>query len=118
MAGEKSSQKASESKQFRMPIAWDIPQDMVIPSATHIIVQRDGPDFIVNFFEVRPPVVFGTEEEKLEQLQKMDAVHAKCVSRLLIAAERMPGFVKAFSEALQLPSGPAILIEEGEHDSD
>ena len=105
---QKEPAKDPTSKGYQIRVSWDIPQDMLLPSATHIIVQRDGPDFIINFFELRPPLLLGTEEQKLQQLKKIDSVHAKCVARLLISADRMPQFLKAFSDAQELSAEPSL----------
>lgn len=104
-------QKQAALKAYKLPVSWDVPQDLLIPSATNIIVQRDGQDFIVNIFELRPPLLLGTDEEKLAQLQKMDAVHAKCIARFLVAADRMPEFIKALTDAQELPAERFVKTE-------
>lgn len=66
--------------------------------ATNITVQHTDHEFVISFYEARPPVVLGTPEERAEQLEAIDHVFAPCVARITVTASRMEGFVKALQD--------------------
>jgi hypothetical protein len=86
----------------RVSIEWTIPETIKNQPATHIVIQRDGPEYIINFFELRPPLLTGTPEEQATQLAKIETIQGLCIARLIVAAERMPAIAKAFADALEL----------------
>jgi len=63
--------------------------------ATHLVVQHSDCEFTISFFEVRPPVILGPEQEVKAQLENTESVSAKCVARIVVAQERMPSFIQA-----------------------
>ena len=63
--------------------------------ATNITVQHSPHEFIISFYEARPPLVMGTPEERERQMEAIEHVFASCVARVTVAASRMDGFVNA-----------------------
>lgn len=63
--------------------------------ATHMVVQHSDCEFTISFFEVRPPIILGPEQEVEAQLEETKSVSAKCVARVVVAQERMLSFIQA-----------------------
>lgn len=68
--------------------------------ATHIVVQHTEHEFIISFFEVQPPVLLGMPEEIEARLEQIESIRADCVARVIVAAERMPEFVRVLQDNL------------------
>jgi hypothetical protein len=89
----------------RVPIEWRIPERLISQYATNFVVQRSEHEFIIFFFELRPPLVLGSPEEQMAALEKIPSVPAECIARIVVAAERLPEFVKVLQAQLeQFPS--------------
>jgi len=86
--------------QIKLPIQWNLPEGLTSRYATNIVVQRGENEFIVSFFEVIPPIALGTPEQRITQLEAVESVTAECVARVIIAADKMPGFIEALQENL------------------
>lgn len=83
---------------YRFPIEWKISEEVESKYATNLQVQHTNNEFIINFFEARPPIIAGSEEEKETQLKEMSSVEAKCIARILVSPGRMPGFIDALQD--------------------
>lgn len=84
-----------------VPINWYFPENIVSRYATNLLVQHSEHEFIISFFETRPPVLLGPPEEVKARLDQIDSVRAECVARIIIAAERMPEFVQVLRDNLE-----------------
>jgi hypothetical protein len=84
-----------------IPIEWHIPDNILTRYATNMVIQQNGSEFIIMFFEIRPPLVFGTLEEQKAQLGKVESAQAECVGRIVVTPERMPEFAKAFLDSIE-----------------
>jgi hypothetical protein len=73
------------------------PANQVGVSSDHFVIHSSGPDFRLYFFQMQPPLIYGgTEEERQREIQRCqkDGIPAICVAQIIIAAERMPAFLK------------------------
>jgi hypothetical protein len=104
MAGKKSL------KGKALPIEWHVPDDIPIRYATNIVVQRLENEYLISFFEVRPPIVLGSPEEVATKVNSLDSIRANCVAQIMVAENKMPEFVKA----LQLNLERSIVLTEAE----
>ncbi len=84
-----------------VPLRWCIPPGLVSRFATNMVVQHTEQEFIISFFEARPPLLIGSEEEVRAQLAQIGGVEAECVARIIVTADRMPGFVAVLQETLR-----------------
>jgi hypothetical protein len=66
-----------------MPIDWHIPDDLQSRYATHMAVQHMEHEFLISFFELRPPMIIGQPEETLEKLKQLKSMQANCVSQIV-----------------------------------
>jgi hypothetical protein len=90
----------TSAEHHELPVEWYIPDDMVSQYATNMLVQMNPHEFIISFFQLYPPPVLGSPEEQKAKLAAMTSVRATCVSRVIVAAERMPEFVRVLQETL------------------
>jgi hypothetical protein len=84
-----------------VPIEWQIPDDVVPRYATNMLVQHTEHEFIISFFETWPPAILGTPEDMKAQIEAVRSLPARCVGRVIVAADRMPGFLRALQENLE-----------------
>jgi hypothetical protein len=85
--------------QISKPIKWIFPDSIRTDHATHLIVQQQGTEFTLLFFEVRTPIFMGTPEEQVAAMQQLKNVEAICVSRIVMSLENVPLAVNSFDEA-------------------
>jgi hypothetical protein len=93
--------EASEStSQIPKLIKWIIPDSIRTDHATHIVVQQQGSEFVLLFFEVQTPIFSGTPEEQLAAFQELRFTEAKCISKIVMSAENMAAGVSNIIEGL------------------
>jgi len=85
---------------YQLPIEWYFPEDIISRYAMNLVVQHSEHEFIISFFEVERPLVFGPPEQVGARLKEIKSVRAKCVARIIVAAERMPEFVRVLQANL------------------
>jgi len=103
-----------ESESLELPIEWYLPDSIVSRYATNMVVQRAEHEFIISFFEVKPPLILG-EISATNAREKIGSVRAECIARVVIAKERMPKFVEALQTNLgQHLSAHSVAKEESD----
>jgi Protein of unknown function (DUF3467) len=85
-----------------LPIEWYFPEHIASRYATNLVVQNTEHEFTISFFEVHPPLLLGSPEERELQLQQTKSIRAECVARVIIAAERMPEFVRVIQGQIEV----------------
>ena len=75
-------------------IDFRVPDGMLRPFATNIVVQGGEHTITISFFETQPPIFIGSTEEKIDQVKKIQTVPAYCVASVVVAIEKMPGIIK------------------------
>lgn len=100
----------SEKEQsINLPIEWNYPENIVSKYATNLVVQHTEHEFILSFFEARPPVILGSiDKEKALQLK---SIKAECVARVFISAGRMSDFVKVLQDNLNIYKAKSNQLE-------
>lgn len=93
--------KKNEDRGMVLPLEWNIPDDIIARYATNMIVQRTENEFLISFFETKPPLLLGNPEEISEQVKKIKSVKANCVAQIIVAADKMPSFIDALQSNLQ-----------------
>jgi len=68
--------------------------------ANHLVVQGVSDEVHLSFFQIQPPMIFGSDEQKTEQLKKVDHIDGKHVARIIVARKRLAGIVKVLQEQL------------------
>ena len=98
-AEKKAAPKAKEEESVILPIEREFPEDEAT-FANHFVIQFDGPEFYLMFFQTRPLLLLGDPAEKKKQLEQMKAVKSRCVARIVMSARRVPDVIKAMQENL------------------
>jgi len=104
--------KKDNNTQIELPLEWSIPDNVIARYATNIVVQRAEHEFIISFFEVKPPLLLGTPDEIIEQAKKLNVVRANCVAQIIVASDKMPSFVEALEKNLKKSVGQVEDKEE------
>ncbi len=84
-----------------LPIEWSVPDCIVARYATNMVVQRLENEFLISFFEVRPPIILGEPPEVAEKLKQKKSITANCVAQIIVAAEKMPSLVNALENSIK-----------------
>jgi len=74
--------------------------------ANQMVVQYMGSEFAIAFYAAFPPVLTGTDEERLAQASQIEKIPAICVARVVIPRERMPEIVEALAQNLERSKDP------------
>lgn len=77
-----------------LPIRWNVPKDIPTLHATNLLVQHSADEFVVMFFEVRPPILLDPVEAQ-KYLENSGELEAECLARIVITPERMVDFIEA-----------------------
>ena len=85
------------------PIDWYIPDDVQSRYATNFVVQPGPNEFMLSFFEIRPPIITGSVEQLKAQMEKIESVKAICVARIIISREQLPDIIRILQSQLELP---------------
>jgi len=84
-----------------VPIEWCYPDSIISRYATNMLVQKSEHEYIISFFEIKPPVLLGTPEEVTAQASKIKSVKAECISRIIVSDDRMPDFVRVLQDNIK-----------------
>ena len=83
-----------------MPIEWHISEDLDTKYATNLVIQHSEHEFIIDFFEMRHPLILGNPHQVREQQEKLESVRAECVARIIVSPDRMQEFIDAIQANL------------------
>lgn len=61
--------------------------------SNHFVVQVDGHEYHLRFYQVLPPVLLGGEETERTIESMKGVIEAKCVGHVVLAADRMREYV-------------------------
>lgn len=73
--------------QLPKPLKWIVPDTIRTDHATHLVVQQQGSEFTFLFFETESLLFTGTPEEQIAQYEKLPAVNAKCIAKIVMSPE-------------------------------
>lgn len=101
-----------ESDSVFLPIELHTPDAIVSRYTNHMVVQHDGRDFFLSFYEVIPPLLVGDEDERKRQAKDLKSIKANCVARIIIPKERMPSFLATLAKNLAQSKETEALLEK------
>ncbi len=81
-----------------LPLEFHTAPELMSRYATNFVIQHTDQEFILSFFEAKPPLLLGTPEERATQLRSIDSVRADCVARLIISPRRMADLIKVLQQ--------------------
>jgi hypothetical protein len=74
------------------------PNDLKTHFVSNFVIQTQPDHFVLTFFEVWPPAIVGSSEEKKAALDGLQSVEAKCVARIVVTPARMQELAKLIQE--------------------
>lgn len=77
-----------------VPIEWYMPEGVMTPFASNMLIQTMENEFKVSFFELKPAVRISNSEPLPTK------VRADCVASVIITADRLPKFITALQAQL------------------
>jgi hypothetical protein len=77
-----------------VPIEWCVPEGIMTPFATNMVVQSMENEFKVSFFEIKPPIQLGNAP------LRADKVRADYLAGVIISADRLPKFIDVLQQQL------------------
>ena len=84
----------TSKKGVTIPIEWHVPDGLMTPFATNMIVQTIENEFKISFFEIKPFI-------RLDESQpRPSKVRADCVASVIVTADRLPKFIEALQTQL------------------
>jgi hypothetical protein len=82
----------------RLLIDWSVPDDLPTHYVTNLVSQHTKHEFFITFFEIIPPLTLGRTAEEVES---MESVRARALTRISVSPERLQGFINALQENLE-----------------
>lgn len=77
------------------------PPEIQTRFANNFVIQHDEDNFFLSFFDAWIPIIIGTEEEKKAQLDALEKIDAKCVSRIVVSPDRARELVALLIDNIQ-----------------
>lgn len=90
-----------KDKSVSIKINYKIPEDIQTHFSDNFVVQHQKDHFILTFYEMIQPPILGSEEERLEQLSKIQQLDAKCISRIVVTPQKIEEIIKVLTENLE-----------------
>ena len=94
-----------EKPNVQVPIEWHVSENVDSKYATNLVIQHSEHEFIINFFEIRLPLILGNQDQVREQWQNIKSVRAECVARIIVAPDRMQEFINVMQADLDKYTG-------------
>jgi hypothetical protein len=83
------------------PIEWAFPEGTEGKYATHLVINHGQHEFFISFFQIRPPLLIGSDEEIEAQIAELKSVRAEFLSTIIIPADGLEGFIATLQEHLE-----------------
>lgn len=78
---------------IEVPIEWYVPEGLPVLWANHLIIQHtEQGEFIINFFQLPPPLIL---QASLKEIAKLENVRATAVARLSVSPAQMESMLNA-----------------------
>jgi hypothetical protein len=84
-----------------VPVIWEVPVGLPTHYSTNLIVQHTDEDFTITFWDVRPPVLIGTLEEKRKQVEALKAIRPTALVRIILSPGKMREFTQVMRDNLK-----------------
>lgn len=95
-----NDKKQVQTKRIPVPLKWNVPEHIEAQYATNLVVQYIENEYLLSFFVVKPPIIIGEPEVVAEKLGELESVEATCIAQIMVASEKMPGFLEALQSNL------------------
>jgi len=95
-----SEAEQEEKHEITLSVDWHIPESIQGQYTNNILVQAGQFEFNIFFFEMQQPILSGSSEENKAKLEEMKSIQARCVSKVVLSPELIPGFINALQTEL------------------
>jgi hypothetical protein len=89
-----------QRQEYKIPLEHLIPEDLELKFVNNITVQQTDHEFLVGFYQVRPPLILGTLEERRAKAEQIGPVRAKCVAYIAMPPGRLKEFIAVLQDNL------------------
>lgn len=106
---------AEERGSRKIPLAYVGMEDVPVLYANNFVIQTYEGDSILTIGQLSPPLLLGSDEERLRQVDQVSYVPVKVIARLSLSRARIQELLEVLSahierQEAQKPGGP----EDGE----
>ncbi len=95
-----SDAEQEEKHEIVLSVDWRIPESIQGQYTNNVLVQAGQFEFNIFFFEMQQPILSGSLEENKAKLGEMKSIEARCVSKVVLSPELIPGFINALQTEL------------------
>ena len=104
---DETEQEQQPSDNITLSVDWHFPEGLQSRYANNVLVQNGQFEFIISFFEMQLPMLFGSLEENKAKLEEMESIRAECVSKIIIPRELVQGLINALQTELEKQRSPS-----------
>jgi len=83
-----------------LPIKWHIPDNLITRYSNNVVIQSNGAEFILSFFEVIPPILIGSPDDIQVNLEGVDSIPATCVARVVVSIAQVQAIIDTLQNNL------------------
>lgn len=87
-------EQEGQRQEIELPVEWYNPESIVSQYATNMVVQHTEHEFIISFFDVKPPLIVGAPSK--EVLETLKSIRATCVARIIVREVGCPYFLRPY----------------------
>jgi hypothetical protein len=102
---KKTREENQEPEELILELNWRIPEAIISRYATNMMIQETPQEYILMFFEARPPLLL-TQAEVEAQREQRTPLDAVCVSRIIITRDRLQSFVEVLKRVVDKGESP------------
>ena len=93
-----TNKPAAESMQ--LDIDFHFGSEIQAIPANQLAAMQDAHTVRLAFFDIRPPLLFGSSEQKEMEIRKIKSIRANCVAEIVIPLTNFPEFAAVIQEQL------------------
>ena len=89
-----------QSDEVTLRVDWIFPENIQNRYANNVLVQIGPHEFVISFFEMQLPTLFGNPEDNKAKFKEMGEIRADCVSKIIVPPELVQGLIDALQTEL------------------
>ena len=91
----------AEEPTITLPIVYIGLEDVPVLFGNNFVIQHEQDEFILTVGQLTPPIVLGTQEERIEQAKKLSYISVKVVARIGFTRQRLVELIQILEENLK-----------------
>ena len=97
---KKTKRPASKSSSGKvLTIEWPVELG-VSQFANNVVIQSDENTSYLSFYQINPPLIFGTSQQKKKQLDSLKSIQPKLVASIAVPREKIQVIIEALQTQL------------------